>query len=99
MQVFPEPSFMEETISKIIENGVIEAIFEPGWVEQSPDEFVEAAKSEIFPYFKKLKIQMEPQVLYSRILEELSKKLGDEFDVNIYRLKFFPAEKRQEFDI
>lgn len=90
---------MKQVLNAIIENGVLEAIFEPGWVEQSPAEFIESAKSEIYPYLKKLKVEIDPLALNEMILEELRKQLGDEFDVNIYRLRFFPAEKAQNYDI
>ena len=90
---------MEKTVQSIVENGVIEAIFERGWVEQTPEEFIQAARLEILPYFKKLKIEMYPEKLNELILNELSRQLGDEYDVNIYRLQFFPSETTQEYDV
>ncbi len=90
---------MESVLKGIISFGVTEAIFERGWVEQTPDEFVFSAKEEIFPYLKEAGITIDPEKLNALILQELSHQLGDEYDVNIYRLKFFPSEKSQEFDV
>jgi hypothetical protein len=83
---------MDTVLKSIIAFGVTEAIFERGWVEQTPDEFVFSAKEEIFPYLKEAGITINPENLNAMILEELSSQLGDEYDVNIYRLKFFPSE-------
>lgn len=90
---------MKNTIPRIIENGVFEAIFERGWVEQTPEQFIQAAREEILPYFKKVGIDMYPEKLNGMILDELSRQLGDEYDVNIYRLQFFPGEHPQEYDV
>lgn len=90
---------MDTVLKSIIAFGVTEAIFERGWVEQTPDEFIFAAKEEIFPYLQEAEITVHPEILNLMILEELSLQLGDEYDVNIYRLKFFPSEKAQEYDV
>lgn len=90
---------MNKVLKSIIAFGVTEAIFQRGWVEQTPDEFVFSAKEEIFPYLKEAGITINPENLNSMILEELTSQLGDEYDVNIYRLKFFPGEKAQEYDV
>lgn len=90
---------MNKAVPRIIENGVFEAIFERGWVEQTPEQFIQAAKEEITPYFKKMKIEMYPEKLNELILDELARQLGDEYDVNIYRLQFFPSETPQEYDV
>lgn len=90
---------MDKAIQSIVENGVIEAIFERGWVEQTPEQFIQSAREEITPYLKKMKLSIYPEKLNELILDELSKQLGDEYDVNIYRLKFFPGERPQEYDV
>lgn len=90
---------MEEILKNIVEDGVTEAIFERGWVEQTPEEFLFAAKEEIFPFLRDADISVLPEKLNSMIFEELSLQLGDEYDVNIYRLQFFPSESVQEYDV
>ncbi len=90
---------MEKVLQSIIANGVIEAIFERGWVEQSPDEFIFAAKKEILPFLKEANIVVLPEKMNSMILKELTRQLGEEYDINIYRLKFFPSERPQEYDV
>ncbi len=90
---------MKAILRSIVENGVTEAIFERGWIEQTPDEFLFAAKEEIFPFLRDADISVLPEKLNSMIFEELSRQLGDEYDVNIYRLQFFPSETTQEYDV
>ncbi len=90
---------MERVLKSIVQNGVIEAIFQRGWVEQSPNEFISAARKEISPFLKDADILVSSEKLNSMILKELTKQLGKEYDINIYRLKFFPNEMPQEYDV
>lgn len=99
IRICSELRHMEAILKSIVENGVTEAIFERGWVEQTPDEFIFAAKEEIFPFLRDAQISILPEKLNAMILEELGKQLGDEYDVNIYRLQFFPSEIPQEYDV
>ena len=83
-------------LMEIIEDSVIESIFERGWVEQSPRQFLSQCK-------KHLKSEYKPncseETLNKMIFNCLMQHLGEEFDINVYRLKFFPAESTQEYDV
>lgn len=84
---------------EIIDDCVFNCIFERGWVEQTPDEFLDQVKSDALPMLKKLNLDFKLEELNDMIFSSLTKQLGDEYDVNIYRLKHFPSEKPQTYDV
>ena len=90
---------MIDVILNLVEEAVVECIFERGWVEQTPDQFLAQSKHHLLPVFKLENIIIDSEMLDKLILDSLMRELGDEYDVNIYRLKFFPSETIQEYDV
>jgi hypothetical protein len=86
-------------LMKAIEDSVIESIFERGWIEQSPDQFIQQCRTHLDEVLKGYQPNCSEHTLNQMILNSLMQHLGDEFDVNIYRLRFFPAERVQEYDV
>jgi len=86
-------------LKKIVEESVIESIFERGWVEQSPEEFLVQCKSYLHEELNGKKPKCSEKTLNKMILNTLMNQLGDEYDLNVYRLRFFPAETNQEYDV
>ena len=82
-----------------IEESVIESIFERGWVEQSPKQFIFQCKHFLRNELKDYQPNCTEETLDKMIINCLMRHLGEEFDVNVYRLKFFPTESTQEYDI
>lgn len=86
-------------IRAAIEESVLESIFERGWVEQSPEDFLIQCKKNLRHELKGHRPNCSEEALNKMIFQSLMKHLGDEYDINIYRLKFFPALTKQEYDV
>ena len=83
----------------LVEDSVIDSIFERGWVEQSPEQFISQCKNYMKTELDGYKSKCSEETINKMIIDCLMRHLGEEFDVNIYRLKFFPAESNQEYDV
>ena len=90
---------MVDVILNLVEEAVVDCIFERGWIEQTPDQFLAQSKHHLLPTFEQKNIVVDSETLDKLILDSLMRELGDEYDVNIYRLKFFPSETIQEYDV
>ena len=86
-------------LKNIIEESVIESIFERGWVEQSPSQFISQCKNYLKEEFCEFKPNCSDEIIDKMIIDSLMRYLGEEFDLNVFRLQFFPAECCQEFDV
>ena len=90
---------MIDVILNLVQEAVVDCIFERGWIEQTPDQFLAQSKNQLMPVFKRENIVIDSEALDKLILDSLMRELGDEYDVNIYRIKFFPSETVQEYDV
>ena len=86
-------------LKKIIEESVIESIFERGWIEQSPGQFISQCKNYLQDEFSEFKPNCSDEIIDKMIIDSLMRHLGEEFDLNAFRLQFFPAVYSQEYDV
>ncbi len=84
---------------QIINDSVDHILFERGWIDQTPHEFVVLVEEDIFKPLSKIDVAPPRSDLKKMIMESLKKQLGDEYDLNIFRLKNFPSETHQRLDV
>lgn len=88
-----------EALHALIEEAVDHILFERGWIDQTPDEFLALVESELYSDLMRMEsLPGRPRVRIM-ILTCLTQRLGTDYDVNIFRLKHFPVDKHQTFDV
>lgn len=86
-------------LEQVINESVDHLLFERGWIDQTPHEFVVIVEEDIFKALSQMSIAPPRTELKKSIMKALKKRLDGEYDINIFRLKNFPSETHQRFDV
>jgi hypothetical protein len=84
---------------EIIDNTIIESIFEHVSHDQSPKDFVNQCKMFLRNEHEEIAKFFTISEIEDMIMTRLMIYLDEEYDLNLFRLKHFPAHKIQEYDI